>query len=180
MAQPMMPRHRSVKKPFICKELVKADNSKTKFQTASSRAERPKNYTFELTRAEGIFDLLLAEKKVTLSFCHKIPKDQELKGNKLYAKISQSSSREHKRKKGLGLPAWLTTDLQIGRINGHIQFCFRSSGKLLSEYLADDSLLPNSPINLIEFQHELDDDDVLTIDDLDPAPTEMEDSHPET
>ncbi|KAI5347514.1 hypothetical protein L3X38_015393 [Prunus dulcis] len=44
---------------------------------------------------------------------------------------------------------------------------------------AEDFLLPNSPINLIEFQHELDDDDVLTIDDLDPAPTEMEDSHPE-
>ncbi|KAI5320971.1 hypothetical protein L3X38_040679 [Prunus dulcis] len=34
-------------------------------------------------------------------------------------------------------------------------------------------------INMIEFQHESDDGDVLTIDDLDPAPTEMEDSHPE-
>ncbi|KAI5347497.1 hypothetical protein L3X38_015376 [Prunus dulcis] len=51
--------------------------------------------------------------------------------------------------------------------------------ELLLEYWAEDSLLPNSPINLIEFQHESDDDDVLTIDDLDPAPTEMEDSHPE-
>ncbi|KAI5320970.1 hypothetical protein L3X38_040678 [Prunus dulcis] len=51
--------------------------------------------------------------------------------------------------------------------------------ELLLEYWAEDSLLPNSPINLIEFQHESDDDDVLTIDEIDPAPTEMEDSHPE-
>ncbi|KAI5316175.1 hypothetical protein L3X38_045351 [Prunus dulcis] len=39
-----------------------------------------------------------------------------------------------------------------------------------------DSVLPTT-INLIEFQHESDNDNVLTIDDLDPAPTEMEDSH---
>ncbi|KAI5347463.1 hypothetical protein L3X38_015342 [Prunus dulcis] len=51
--------------------------------------------------------------------------------------------------------------------------------ELLLEYWAEDSLLPNLLINLTEFQHESDDDDVLTIDDLDPAPTEMEDSHPE-
>ena len=51
--------------------------------------------------------------------------------------------------------------------------------ELLLEYWVEDSLLPNSLINLIEFQHESDDDDVLTIDDLDPVPTEMEDSHPE-
>ncbi|KAI5347435.1 hypothetical protein L3X38_015314 [Prunus dulcis] len=49
----------------------------------------------------------------------------------------------------------------------------------LLESWADDFLLSNPPINLIEFQHESDDDNVLTIDDLDPAPTEMEDSHPE-
>ncbi|KAI5316266.1 hypothetical protein L3X38_045442 [Prunus dulcis] len=48
----------------------------------------------------------------------------------------------------------------------------RSSGAVKG-----DSLLPNSLIKLIEFQHEPDDDDVLTIDDLDPVPTEMEDSH---
>ncbi|KAI5347431.1 hypothetical protein L3X38_015310 [Prunus dulcis] len=51
--------------------------------------------------------------------------------------------------------------------------------ELLLAYLAEDSLLPNSAINLIEFQHESDSGDVLTIDDLNPAPTEMEDSHPE-
>ncbi|KAI5347395.1 hypothetical protein L3X38_015274 [Prunus dulcis] len=49
--------------------------------------------------------------------------------------------------------------------------------ELLLAYLAEDSLLPNAAINLIECQHESDGDDVLTIDNLDPAPTEMEDSH---
>ncbi|KAI5347471.1 hypothetical protein L3X38_015350 [Prunus dulcis] len=61
----------------------------------------------------------------------------------------------------------------------HIQCFFRSTGERLLEYWPEDSLLLNSPINLIEFQHESDDDDVLTINDLDPAPTEMDDSHPE-
>ncbi|KAI5320964.1 hypothetical protein L3X38_040672 [Prunus dulcis] len=44
---------------------------------------------------------------------------------------------------------------------------------------AEDSLMPNLAINLIKFQHKSDGDDVLTIDDLDPTPTEMEDIHPE-
>ncbi|KAI5347515.1 hypothetical protein L3X38_015394 [Prunus dulcis] len=61
----------------------------------------------------------------------------------------------------------------------HIQCCFPSTGERLLEYWAKDSLLLNSLINLIKFQHESDDDDVLTIDDLDSTPTEMEDSHPE-
>ncbi|KAI5321012.1 hypothetical protein L3X38_040720 [Prunus dulcis] len=55
-----------------------------------------------------------------------------------------------------------------------------STGERLLEYWAEDSVLLNSPINLIEFQHESDDGDVLTIDDLDTAPIEMEDSHPES
>ncbi|KAI5320944.1 hypothetical protein L3X38_040652 [Prunus dulcis] len=67
----------------------------------------------------------------------------------------------------------------LGESVDHIYYCFRSTGERLLEYWADDSLLPNSPINLIEFQHESDDDDVLAIDDLHPAPTKMEDSHPE-
>lgn len=49
----------------------------------------------------------------------------------------------------------------------------------LLEHWAELSLQPNSPINLIEFLHESDDGDVLTINDLDPAPAEMEDSRPE-
>ncbi|CAL9018937.1 unnamed protein product, partial [Prunus brigantina] len=48
-----------------------------KFTTRETKA-----YTFDLTRAEAIFDLLLSEKKVKLSFGHKIPKPEELKGKK--------------------------------------------------------------------------------------------------
>ncbi|CAL8996839.1 unnamed protein product [Prunus brigantina] len=49
----------------------------------------------------------------------------------------------------------------------------------LLEYWAGESLQPNSPINLIEFLHETDGADALTIDDLETAPAEMEDDYPE-
>ncbi|CAL8988544.1 unnamed protein product [Prunus brigantina] len=50
-----------------------------------------KAYTFDLTRAEAIFDLLFSEKKVKLSFGHKIPKPEELKG-KTFCKYHSSWS----------------------------------------------------------------------------------------
>ncbi|CAL8136212.1 unnamed protein product [Prunus armeniaca] len=59
----------SIDKPFI---------PDAKFATRETKA-----YTFDLTRAEAIFDLLLTEKKVKLSFGHKIPKPEELKGKTL-------------------------------------------------------------------------------------------------
>ncbi|CAL2238306.1 unnamed protein product [Prunus armeniaca] len=62
----------SIDKPFVYKGLVKA-------------------YTFDLTRAEAIFDLLLSEKKVNLSFGHKIMKPEELKG-KTFCKYHSSWS----------------------------------------------------------------------------------------
>ncbi|CAL9018791.1 unnamed protein product [Prunus brigantina] len=49
----------------------------------------------------------------------------------------------------------------------------------LLEHWAGESLQPNSPINLIEFLHEAGETDTLTIDDLETAPTEMEDDYPE-
>ncbi|CAL8993008.1 unnamed protein product, partial [Prunus brigantina] len=70
----------NIDKPFICKGLVKTDNSRTKVPDAKFAARETKAYTFDLTRAEAIFDLLLSEKKVKLSFGHKIPKPEELKG----------------------------------------------------------------------------------------------------
>jgi len=48
----------------------------------------------------------------------------------------------------------------------------------LLEHWAGESLQQGSPINLIEFLHESDDGYVLAIDDLDPAPIEIEDGHP--
>ncbi|XP_021822265.1 uncharacterized protein LOC110763735 [Prunus avium] len=81
----------SIDKPFVCKELVKADNSRTKIPHAKFATRETKAYTFDLTRAEAIFDLLLAEKKVKLSFGHKIPKAEELKG-KTFCKYHSSWS----------------------------------------------------------------------------------------
>ncbi|CAL2238991.1 unnamed protein product [Prunus armeniaca] len=70
----------SIDKPFVCKGLVKADNSRTKIPDAKFATREMKAYTFDLTRAEAIFDLLLTEKKVKLSFGHKILKPEVLKG----------------------------------------------------------------------------------------------------
>ncbi|CAL9018687.1 unnamed protein product [Prunus brigantina] len=75
----------NIDKPFICKGLVKTDNSRTKIPDAKFATRETKAYTFDLTRAEAIFDLLLTEKKVKLSFGHKIPKPEELKG-KMFCK----------------------------------------------------------------------------------------------
>ena len=49
----------------------------------------------------------------------------------------------------------------------------------LLEHWAEESLRPNSPINLIEFLHESNETDALTFDDLETAPAEMEDDYPE-
>ncbi|CAL8993776.1 unnamed protein product [Prunus brigantina] len=81
----------SIDKPFICKGLVKADNSRTKIPEAKFATRETKAYTFDLTRAKAIFDLLLSEKKVKLSFGHKIPKPKELKG-KTFCKYHSSWS----------------------------------------------------------------------------------------
>ena len=49
----------------------------------------------------------------------------------------------------------------------------------LLEHWTEESLQRNSPINLIEFLHESGEADALTFDDLETAPAEMEDGHPE-
>ncbi|CAL2276216.1 unnamed protein product [Prunus armeniaca] len=81
----------SIDKPFVCKGLVKADNSRTKLPDAKFATRETKAYTFDLTRAKAIFDLLLSEKKVKLSFGHKIPKPEEFKG-KTFCKYHSSWS----------------------------------------------------------------------------------------
>ncbi|CAL2255640.1 unnamed protein product [Prunus armeniaca] len=48
----------------------------------------------------------------------------------------------------------------------------------LLEHWAEESLQPNSPINLIEFLHESDEADTLALDGLGTAPAEMEDDYP--
>ncbi|XP_016652404.1 PREDICTED: uncharacterized protein LOC107881893 [Prunus mume] len=81
----------SIDRPFVCKGLVKADNSHTKIPNAKFATRETKAYTFDLTRAEAIFDLLLTEKNVKLSFGHKIQKPEELKG-KTFCKYHSSLS----------------------------------------------------------------------------------------
>ncbi|CAL2257617.1 unnamed protein product [Prunus armeniaca] len=81
----------NIDKPFVCKGLVKADNSGKKIPDAKFATRETKAYTFDLTRAEAIFDLLLTEKKVKLPFGHKIPKPEELKG-KTFCKYHSSWS----------------------------------------------------------------------------------------
>ncbi|CAB4304005.1 unnamed protein product [Prunus armeniaca] len=49
----------------------------------------------------------------------------------------------------------------------------------LLEHWAEESLQPNTPINLIEFLHESDEADTLAFDDLGTAPAEMEDDYAE-
>ncbi|CAL8085528.1 unnamed protein product [Prunus armeniaca] len=81
----------SIDKPFVCKGLVKVNNSRTKIPDAKFATRETKAYTFDLTRAGAIFDLLLTEKKVKLSFGHKISKPEELKG-KTFCKYHSSWS----------------------------------------------------------------------------------------
>ncbi|XP_021833379.1 uncharacterized protein LOC110773184 [Prunus avium] len=85
----------SIDKSFVCKELVKVDNSRTKIPNAKFAARETKAYTLDLTKAEAIFDLFLTDKKVKLSFGHKIPKTEELKGKtfcKYYSSWSHSTN----------------------------------------------------------------------------------------
>ncbi|CAL8993037.1 unnamed protein product [Prunus brigantina] len=63
----------NIDKPFVCKGLVKADNSRTKIPDAKLATRETKAYTFELTRAEAIFNLLLSEKKFL------VPQHQQLR-----------------------------------------------------------------------------------------------------
>ena len=83
----------SVNKPVVCKDLSKAQPAKTTniqandgmaFKTAPART-----YTFDITKADQIFDQLLAEKLVKLPTCQVIPKAEELK-DKNYCKYHNS------------------------------------------------------------------------------------------
>ncbi|CAL9001520.1 unnamed protein product [Prunus brigantina] len=53
----------NIDKPFICKELVKTDNSCTKIPDAKFATRETKAYTFDLTRAEAIFDYYCLRKR---------------------------------------------------------------------------------------------------------------------
>ncbi|CAL9026186.1 unnamed protein product, partial [Prunus brigantina] len=52
--------------------------------------------------------------------------------------------------------------------------------KVLELGAENESIRPDSPINLIEFLHESDEEDVLTFDDLETEPAEVHDDYPES
>ncbi|KAI8550834.1 hypothetical protein RHMOL_Rhmol06G0138500 [Rhododendron molle] len=66
------------KKPYVCKAFVKMEPTKQPIQNTPNRPTRA--YTFDIGRAEAIFDQLLTDKLLKLPFGHKIPTVEELKG----------------------------------------------------------------------------------------------------
>ncbi|CAL2227972.1 unnamed protein product [Prunus armeniaca] len=57
----------SIDKPFVCKGLVKAGNNRTKIPDAKFATLETKAYTFDLTRAEAIFEPTVDREKVLVS-----------------------------------------------------------------------------------------------------------------
>ncbi|XP_058217449.1 uncharacterized protein LOC131328528 [Rhododendron vialii] len=77
------------RKPYVCKAFVKMEPTKQPIQETSNRPT--KAYTFDISKAEAIFDQLLANKLLKLPFGHKISTLDELKG-KEYCKYHNSWS----------------------------------------------------------------------------------------
>ncbi|KAM1380786.1 hypothetical protein ACFX2I_022472 [Malus domestica] len=78
-------------KPYVCKALTQIDYKEAK--TRSAHAETMKTskvYTFDITKADAIFDQLLSAKIIKLRPGHNIPKAEELKG-KIYCKYHNLS-----------------------------------------------------------------------------------------
>lgn len=81
-----------IDKPFVYKALTHANTKDTKTHTALGEAviKTSKVYTFNNTKADAIFDQLLATKIIKLQPGHNIPKAKDLKG-KVYCKYPDSS-----------------------------------------------------------------------------------------
>ncbi|KAH7848851.1 hypothetical protein Vadar_009207 [Vaccinium darrowii] len=75
------------RKPYACKAFVKFEPTKAQGSMASPKTTRA--YTFDITKAEEIFDQLMADKLLRFSVGHKIPSPVEIKG-KEYCKYHNS------------------------------------------------------------------------------------------
>ena len=73
----------------MCKALYKPDNNNNTSAVKKQIFEVGKNYAFDITKADQIFDVLLADKVIRLSDGHKNPKAEDLKG-KEYCKWQNS------------------------------------------------------------------------------------------
>ncbi|KAM1980459.1 hypothetical protein ACFX15_037071 [Malus domestica] len=80
-----------IDKPYVCKALTQVDSKEVKTRSATEGALKPsKVYTFDITKADAIFDQLLSVRIIKLRPGHNIPKAEELKG-KIYCKYHNSS-----------------------------------------------------------------------------------------
>ncbi|KAM1185948.1 hypothetical protein ACFX2G_015508 [Malus domestica] len=80
-----------IDKPYICKALTQIDAKEVKTRSAPEETMKTsKVYTFDITKADAIFDQLLSAKIIKLRPGHTIPKADELKG-KIYCKYHNSS-----------------------------------------------------------------------------------------
>ncbi|KAM1699702.1 hypothetical protein ACFX2K_031020 [Malus domestica] len=80
-----------IDKPYICKVLTQINSKDAKIRsTTKGTTKTSKVYTFDITKAEAIFDQLLSAKIIKLRPGHNIPTAEELKG-KTYCKYHNST-----------------------------------------------------------------------------------------
>ncbi|KAM1588619.1 hypothetical protein ACFX10_027610 [Malus domestica] len=80
-----------IDKPYVCKALTQIDSKEVKTRSATKETMKTsKVYTFDITKADAIFDQLLSAKIIKLRPKNNIPKAIELKG-KIYCKYHNSS-----------------------------------------------------------------------------------------
>ncbi|KAM1195624.1 hypothetical protein ACFX2J_022083 [Malus domestica] len=80
-----------IDKPYVCKALTQIDSKEVKTHSATEETMKTsKVYTFDITKADTIFDQLLSAKIIKRWPKHNIPKAKELKG-KIYCKYHNSS-----------------------------------------------------------------------------------------
>ncbi|KAM2956893.1 hypothetical protein FF2_023966 [Malus domestica] len=80
-----------IDKSYVCKALTQVDSKEVKTRSATEGALKPsKFYTFDITKADAIFDQLLSARIIKVWPGHNIPKAEELKG-KIYCKYHNSS-----------------------------------------------------------------------------------------
>ncbi|KAM1757613.1 hypothetical protein ACFX11_006850 [Malus domestica] len=80
-----------IDKPYVCKALTQIDSKEVKTRSATEETMKTsKVYTFDITKADEIFDQLLSAKIIKLQPGHTIPKAEELK-EKIYCKYHNSS-----------------------------------------------------------------------------------------
>ncbi|KAM1426888.1 hypothetical protein ACFXTO_019522 [Malus domestica] len=80
-----------IDKPYVCKALTQINSKDAKTRSATEETTKTsKVYTFDITKANAIFDQLLLAKIIKLRPGHNTPKTEKLKG-KMYCKYHNST-----------------------------------------------------------------------------------------